>query len=421
MRRTRLALLSLAALFTLTGCFTANADLSISPETSARPGAAVAGSDTVSGTMRIALDVEALAANNAGEPVDDAAVAAVLGLPEGQSTSTLRTDASPLPEGVSVEPYASDGLIGRTFTFEAADLDALNAALASWPAAQETTHIDIDRVATAEGYLYRLDGLIDLTRQSGTLASTLLANAPEALQATFDFTFPGQVLNVEGATSQGATVSVAPRLDERTTFTALASPDPATLPTPGSGRLAVLLLGGGGAVALAVLAAALLRRTARRPARSGVHDTAQRPRGTRKAHRATRHAAPSVATDPWEDFQADDGKDDGKDDGDGGPSAPPRAVAAGPVSLFDPFGTAQSSPAPASSAVAAPPRPTTLRARMTQHSPGVTLSPDHRHFWDGIEWQPTEPTEPTGARPAHRPVIEAPPVSWAAERRTDQP
>jgi hypothetical protein len=159
----------------------------------------------------------------------------------------------PLPSGVDYETteYADATFVGRTLTFDGADI----AAFQQEGIGGET--LSIRRV----GDTFQVSGEVDLTSSTGQLQPGA-AQLAKDMQLRLAITFPGPVLEQSGGAITGPdTVTWTPTYGTKTQITATGS----ALGDRTSGPILWIVLAGA-AVALAVLAVVIVRRRRRVPA-----------------------------------------------------------------------------------------------------------------------------------------------------------
>jgi hypothetical protein len=214
MRRTLATTATVLALFTLSGCFKLDMDMTVNSD------------DTLDGVVIFALDEE------------------LAGMAEEDSDFSEEE----LPEGATLEDYEEDGFVGQKITLDGVTMAELNEGFSSegdtgGPSAWELTH---------EGDTYRFTGDMDMTEMAGSGEEDIDMGAfMQGAELRISLTFPGEVTESNGEVD-GNTVTWEPEIGEVNEMTAVAE--------EGSGLSTVIiaLIVGGVVVVLAVAAALLL-------------------------------------------------------------------------------------------------------------------------------------------------------------------
>lgn len=205
--------------------------------------------DTVDGTMTYAVSRNLLTLTNSSP---DALL--------GQVAS-----GQPLPSGVEYQTtdYADDTFVGKTLTFEGADI----AAFQQGGIGGET--LSIRRV----GDTFQVSGEVDLTTSSTGPLQPGAAQLARDMRLRLEITFPGTVQEQSGGTITGPnTVTWTPTYGTKTEITATGS----ALGDRTSGPILWIVLAAA-AIALAVLVVVIVRRRRHVPAPT---ETEAPPAGT---------------------------------------------------------------------------------------------------------------------------------------------
>jgi hypothetical protein len=205
--------------------------------------------DTVDGTMTYAVSKD------------------LLTLTHSSPDALLNQVASgqPLPPGVEYQTtdYADDTFVGKTLTFEGADI----AAFQQGGIGGET--LSIRRV----GNTFQVSGEVDLTTSSTGPLQPGAAQLARDMRLRLEITFPGTVQEQSGGTITGPnTVTWTPTYGTKTEITATGS----ALGDRTSGPILWIVLAAA-AIALAVLVVVIVRRRRHVPAPT---ETEARPAGT---------------------------------------------------------------------------------------------------------------------------------------------
>jgi hypothetical protein len=205
--------------------------------------------DTVDGTMTYAVSRD------------------LLTLTHSSPDALLNQVASgqPLPSGVDYQTtdYADDTFVGKTLTFDGADI----ASFQQGGIGGET--LSIRRV----GDTFQVNGEVDLTTSSTGPLQPGAAQLARDMQLRLEITFPGPVQEQSGGTITGPnTVTWTPTYGTKTEITATGS----ALGDRTSGPILWIVLASA-AVALAVLVVVIVRRRRRVPAPA---ETEAPPAGT---------------------------------------------------------------------------------------------------------------------------------------------
>ena len=237
MRRTTAVAATAVALFSLSGCFKLDMDMTVSSD------------DTIDGVVVLAVDKDL--ADMAGE--------------ESSGGDSELTEED-VPEGATIEEYDEDGFVGQKVTFDGVSMDELNESFSSegdtgGPAGWSLTH---------EGDEYRFTGDMDLTEMASSGEDEMDMGAfMQGAELRIAMTFPGDVTESNGEVD-GSTVVWEPEIGEKNEMTAVAQ--------EGSGLSTGLIVAiAGGLLALLVVVAgsvllARRRRTAPAgPAPAGAH------------------------------------------------------------------------------------------------------------------------------------------------------
>jgi hypothetical protein len=205
--------------------------------------------DTVDGTMTYAVSKD------------------LLTLTHSSPDALLNQVASgqPLPPGVEYQTtdYADDTFVGKTLTFEGADIGAFQQG----GIGGET--LSIRRV----GDTFQVSGEVDLTTSSTGPLQPGAAQLARDMRLRLEITFPGTVQEQSGGTITGPnTVTWTPTYGTKTEITATGS----ALGDRTSGPILWIVLAAA-AIALAVLVVVIVRRRRHVPAPT---ETEARPAGT---------------------------------------------------------------------------------------------------------------------------------------------
>lgn len=215
MRRTLTAVVAVTALFTLSGCFKLDMDLTVNAD------------DTLDGEVIVAIE-EDLAAM-AGE----------------------ESDMSPdeVPEGAKIEEYDEDGFVGQKVIFSDVKIDELNDSFATGsetggPSGWKLTHEDGE---------YRFQGDMDMGDLAATEDGIDMGAFMEGAEMRVAITFPGKITDTNGKVD-GKTVVWEPKIGEQNKMTAVAEESGGGLTLP-----VVITLAGVAVVVLGLLGVALGR------------------------------------------------------------------------------------------------------------------------------------------------------------------